>query len=281
MNFATTFVWSKIAFVCLVLAFVLHIVGFATTAWFILELTMEIGSSTVNVTVDVGLWKLCAYVEAGYYCVDISTAPKWFQTVALLESLGLVLIFTSGITTIVKLCSKSTTCPNPKTIIFLFLVSGISIGIGVAVYKTQKEKFQDLLLQRLSRHQATGLRSSLGYSLILCAVASGICLCVCPPLFILDHGLNKHACSQSAISFDYQEMTPDPAVTCMDGQHLLPAQSHVTVQNTTLESSGQVYGKQLKHLNLDQVVAVHGKACVGDQYPTIDSDVYGNAKPKF
>lgn len=74
MSFATTSVRSKIAFVCLVLAFVLHIVGFATPAWVILDLTMEKNSSTVVVTVQFGLWSLCSCVETECFCLNILSA---------------------------------------------------------------------------------------------------------------------------------------------------------------------------------------------------------------
>lgn len=121
-----------------------------------------------------------------------------------------------------------------------------------------------------------GVSWTFGYSLILCAVASAICLFICLPLFILDQRLNTHATHaglQSSISFVNHDhvMASSTDVTYMDNQYPIPAQTYETMQNTTLGSSqgfgGHLYGQHLAYTDHGQVMAAQGKAWLSDQFP--------------
>jgi amino acid transporter len=129
-------------FVCLCLAAILYIIGFATTAWSITQ--------TQRGEHHEGLWESC-------YCGSNRHLQDWFKATQALITIGLIGLFVALVLACIYLCihsvSKNTTI---LALVIVCFVSVLFMVIGFAVYGSK--------------------RSDLHWSFAVTVIASVLCL---------------------------------------------------------------------------------------------------------
>ncbi|XP_053398591.1 uncharacterized protein LOC123556398 [Mercenaria mercenaria] len=186
VGFSATTVSFKIGTLVLFVSFILHVVGFSIARWATINLSYS--GSKVRSSYHAGLWQHCGCVELGVencVCNSRSGDPAWFKAVQAMETLGLIGLIITGIISLSLLCYKQTmTTKNIN--IFLLAVSGICIVIGLIIFGVENTKdFKDVftIFDAVNSVDSNG---TLNTSFILCAIAAGLCLFVCLPVFAVD-----------------------------------------------------------------------------------------------
>ncbi|XP_062598714.1 uncharacterized protein LOC134260144 isoform X2 [Saccostrea cucullata] len=114
------------------LAFVLHIIGFASPYW----IYSKESRGPASLQVNAGLWQSCNTVSGAGQdvttCTDISIAPDWFKAVQAFACLGLISLLIAVVALAVKRCMD-------KALLFylsagLTFAGAVCILISIAVY---------------------------------------------------------------------------------------------------------------------------------------------------
>lgn len=237
MSCETSSVWIKIAIFVLGLVCAIHIVGFATTSWASKDVMYSSSHDTYTVTMTFssGLWQHCYRSEmvstelTGEYCAcfvkrERSTYPGWFIAVQVLEAIGLAGLVICEIITFFSIISQ----PNQNMKIPILIIlpgSGVSIAIGVIIFGIKKEIVFDFFRELMgSSDEYIGISGQISYSFILCAIAAGLCLFVCLPLFILDMRSKPTTGSQTTVQYSAQGhiIQPHPSDAPMSNQYPTP-----------------------------------------------------------
>ncbi|XP_045202999.2 uncharacterized protein LOC123556399 [Mercenaria mercenaria] len=188
-GFSATTVSFKIGTLVLFVSFILHVVGFSVARWATIKMSFS-GNELFEIQsyYHAGLWQHCGCVEFGVetcVCTSRSGDPAWFKAVQAMEILGLIGLIGTGIISLSLLFYKQTmTTKNIN--IFLLAVSAVCIVIGLIIFGVENTKdFKDVfaITDAIDSVDAHGTLST---SFILCAIAAGLCLFVCLPLFAVD-----------------------------------------------------------------------------------------------
>ncbi|XP_045202996.2 uncharacterized protein LOC123556397 [Mercenaria mercenaria] len=186
-GFSATSVYFKIGTLVLLVSFILHVVGFSTARWDIINHSYS-GTIKIQSFHYAGLWKHCGCVEFGVetcVCHSRSGDPAWFKAVQAMETLGLIGLIITGIISLSLLFYKQTmTVKNIN--IFLLAFSGVCIMIGLIIFGVENTKdFKDVfaIFNAIDNVHSHGTLST---SFILCSIAAGLCIFLCLPLFAVE-----------------------------------------------------------------------------------------------
>ncbi|XP_052815118.1 uncharacterized protein LOC128242117 [Mya arenaria] len=174
--------WASVAgTIVLTVTLGLYIVGFFSGSWAYGVLV----SSEVSVEVNLGLWTVCGCevrtdglnictctsIEEGHLGI---TLEVWHNAVRIFAAVSLSLLVFAMVTTFIFICWK----PRPKmrvmTIVLVIAAGSLSLA-SIIVFPVK-------LLEDKSP-----INWTLGYSYVLVVFATGACLLMLAPLFIIGH----------------------------------------------------------------------------------------------
>lgn len=169
----------------LVIIFLFHIVGYGLPRWSAVEVTSEEGSFTVYS--HIGLWK--DLICGSHFCVVTAKAkvPGWLKAVQAFQTLSLIGIIISGITSILIMFDHPWKEKNDTIKLFNIIVlffTGTLMLIGLIVFGVKSRNDFEELFEHTGANVDTQMKLDISY--ILSLIATAVCLLLCAPLFLLD-----------------------------------------------------------------------------------------------
>ncbi|CAG2216689.1 unnamed protein product [Mytilus edulis] len=115
------------ALVLVILALVLHVIGFSAPYWYFQKFAKTESYS--------GLWSVCVAISGGSTeCSNGSNLPAWLVGVQAMETLGLVLIVAALVVLLVTMFCLKTKMFLKYIVIALLISAAVCILIGVIIY---------------------------------------------------------------------------------------------------------------------------------------------------
>ncbi|XP_060564049.1 uncharacterized protein LOC132723366 [Ruditapes philippinarum] len=178
----------KLGTLLLFVGFILHVLGFSIAKWASLKLSPSSKYLSVLSSYHVGLWKYCGCIDIGLEhckCFDRSGYPAWVHAVQAMETLGLIGLVSSGIICLILVFYRQSMALKHLNI-FLILCSSVSIATGLIIFAIEYTQDFITLFKLNGSIDGKDTYEKIGASFILCAVAAGISLLACLPLFLID-----------------------------------------------------------------------------------------------
>ncbi|XP_060601023.1 uncharacterized protein LOC132754412 [Ruditapes philippinarum] len=187
-----------IAFVSLLIVFIIHVTGFTLPIWTTVNLNVMISEYSLQSEYHIGLWQdsFCIHVYGKLAC---STVPKHESTgiikaVQILETFALTGLLVSVVLSFILIFIRQTGTLKLLNIAFV-CSSGIFIIIGVIVYglfcNGDTEETMSYVTSVLNTLNVSSNSMKLGTSFILSTIAGSLCLFLCTFLFIIEFRRNE------------------------------------------------------------------------------------------